>query len=178
MIITISGKAESGKDFCAKIMQEYLEEHGYRSRVLILHQADYLKYICKTYFGWDGTKGEKGRQVLQYVGTDLVRTKYPNYWIDATLRTILILEHMYDYFIIPDCRFSNEIIVPKVAEFDVCSVLVTRPGHINSLTPEQRLHLSETALDNFDFDYTIVGGEGRDGAYQPTIDVLLKIMKS
>jgi len=174
MIITLSGKAECGKDFCSSIMKEYLEELGHKT--MIIHQADYLKYICKTYFGWDGQKDEKGRALLQYVGTDLVRSKYPNYWVESTLRAILILRDMYEFFLIPDTRFPNEITLMKF-DYSVQSVLVTRPNHINKLTPEQRLHASETALDNFQFDYTIVGGEGRDGAYQPTINVVSEILE-
>ena len=171
MIITLSGKAECGKDFSANMMKKWMDEEGYKS--IILHHADYLKYICKTYFGWDGTKSEEGRRILQYVGTDLVRAKYPNYWVDATLRTILILEHMYDYFLIPDCRFPNEILLPRVAEFDVASILVTRPNYENKLTPEQRLHASETSLDNFDFDYEIISDKN---VYTNTITILRNII--
>jgi len=175
MIITISGKAEAGKDFVAGLMKEELETRG--KSVLIIHHADYLKYICKTYFGWDGKKDEKGRALLQYVGTDLVRKKYPNYWVDATMKTILILEHMYDYFLIPDSRFPNEIDVPKNAGFDVVSVVVKRPGYISALTEEQLAHPSETALDNYDFDYEIVAESGRENAYKAMLPVLLKITK-
>jgi len=174
MIIGVSGKAESGKDFCANIMQEYLENNGYKS--IILHYGDYLKYICKMYFGWNGEKDEEGRKILQHVGTDLIRAKYPTYWVDSMLRTILILEDIYDYFIIPDTRFPNEILVPIAAEFDIKTVLVTRPNHVNKLTEEQKNHLSETSLDGFSFDYTIIGGEGREGVYQKTIEVLLNII--
>lgn len=169
MIITLSGKAESGKDFCAKIMKEYLEGGGFKP--IIIHQADYLKYICKTYFGWDGEKDEKGRQLLQYVGTDLVRAKYPNYWVDATLNAILILKETYDFFLIPDTRFPNEITLMR-EHYMLASVLVVRPNHVNKLTPKQRLHASETALDNFQFDYTIVGEEGYEGVLQPTVNVV------
>ena len=175
MIITLSGKAESGKDFVARLMKEDLETMG--ESVLIIHQADYLKYICKTYFGWDGTKSVEGRRILQYVGTDLVRAMYPNYWVDATMRTILILEHMYKYFLIPDCRFPNEIDVPRNAGFDVASVVVKRPGHTSALTEEQLNHPSETALDNYEFDYEIVAESGRENAYKAMLPVLLQITR-
>lgn len=174
MIITLSGKAESGKDFCASLMKEYLDDLGHKT--LIIHQADYLKYMCKTYYGWDGQKDEKGRHILQYVGTDLVRSKYPNYWVEATLRAMMILRHEYEFFLIPDTRFPNEINMMKY-DYLVKSVLVVRPNHINKLTPEQRLHASETSLDNFEFDYTIIGGEGRQGIYQPTINVINQILE-
>ena len=173
MIVTISGKAEAGKDMCAGIMREALVASG--RTALIIHQADYLKYICKTYFGWDGVKDNKGRTLLQEVGTNLVRAKYPNYWVDATMRTVLILEHMYEFFLIPDCRFPNEIDVPRNAGFDVASVLVVRTDHVNSLTEEQREHPSETALDNYDFDYRVSSITGRSNLWIPTVEVLSKI---
>jgi hypothetical protein len=173
MIITLSGKAEAGKDMCADIMREALVASG--RTVLIIHHADYLKYICKTYFGWDGVKDERGRSILQEVGTDLVRAKYPNYWVEATMRTVLILEHLYDFFLIPDCRFPNEIDSPRNVGFDITSVLVVRTDHVNSLTEKQRMHPSETALDNYEFDYTVSSITGRNNLWLPTIDVLSKI---
>lgn len=35
-------------------------------------------------------------------------------------------------------------------------VRVERPGFISPLTPEQQAHRSETALDNYPYDFTIV----------------------
>ena len=40
-------------------------------------------------------------------------------------------------------------------EFEVITVRIERPGHENALTPEQRLHISETELDNWDFDVVL-----------------------
>ena len=63
-VIMISGKAESGKDFTASILKEELEKKG--RKILIVHYADYLKFIAKEYFGWDGVKDEKGRNIFAY----------------------------------------------------------------------------------------------------------------
>ena len=35
------------------------------------------------------------------------------------------------------------------------TIRVERPGHENALTPEQRQHPSETALDNFPHDFHV-----------------------
>lgn len=67
-IVCISGKAQHGKDTTAKLLEEILEAQG--NRVLIAHYGDLVKYVCKTFFGWDGKKDEKGRTLLQRVGTD------------------------------------------------------------------------------------------------------------
>ena len=62
-VITISGKARSGKDTTALLLKEALEKKGYR--VLITHYADLLKFVCKEYFGWNGEKDEEGRTLIQ-----------------------------------------------------------------------------------------------------------------
>lgn len=83
-VILISGKAQNGKDTVAAYMREKLTED--KHRVLITHYADLLKYICRSYFGWDGVKDEKGRKMLQYVGTDVIRKKTRAYgWISWRL---------------------------------------------------------------------------------------------
>ena len=56
-IICISGKAGHGKDYTANLLKEELEARGYS--VLITHNADLLKYICKTFLGWNGEKTKK-----------------------------------------------------------------------------------------------------------------------
>ena len=73
-VITISGKAQNGKDTTARLLKDVLEDDG--NTVLIAHYADLLKYICKQFFGWDGNKDEQGRHTLQYVGTDVIRKEW------------------------------------------------------------------------------------------------------
>ena len=48
-----------------------------------------------------------GREVLQYVGTNIFRKMYNNVWVDATLR--LIQEEQPELAIIADVRFPNEV---------------------------------------------------------------------
>lgn len=159
-VITISGKAESGKDTTAKEIKNQLEQMGYS--VLICHYADLLKYICRQFFDWDGKKDEEGRTLLQVVGTEKVRTKYPNFWVDF-IKTILdIFEGEWDFVIIPDTRFSNEILSMK-DDFKTVTVNIKRPNYENHLTEEQRQHPSEIALDDFTFDYVITNPGNRDG---------------
>lgn len=61
-IVCISGKAQNGKDTTANFLSEALTAKGYR--VLIAHFGDLVKYVCKTFFGWDGKKDEKGRTLI------------------------------------------------------------------------------------------------------------------
>lgn len=171
-IITISAKAEHGKDTTAKLLQEQLEDLGYS--VLITHYADLLKYICKNYFGWDGKKNEEGRSLLQKVGTDTIREKQPNYWVDFIKSVLNLFPNEWDFVIIPDCRFPNEIELMQ-EDFDCISVYVNRPNYSNHLTEEQRQHPSETALDEFKFDYKIIN-PGNIGGLREEVNGLINHM--
>ena len=66
-VLCISAKAQHGKDTAAGIIKEYLESKG--KRVLIIHYADLVKFVCTKFFNCDGQKDEKGRTLLQYGGT-------------------------------------------------------------------------------------------------------------
>ena len=76
-VICISGKAQHGKDTTAGYLKELLEARG--NKVLVTQYGDLVKYICATFFAWDGQKDENGRTLLQYVGTNIVREKEPDY---------------------------------------------------------------------------------------------------
>ncbi len=159
VIITISGKARAGKDSTASILKEKLEAKN--KKVLIVHYADYLKFICQKYFGWDGNKDEKGRQILQYIGTDVVRKRKPDLWATVVLELLQSFSPDYDFALIPDTRFPNEVNKMK-DNFDCISINVIRLKYENDLTPEQRLHPSETSLDGFKFDYVLESEDGLD----------------
>lgn len=152
-VLLLCGKAESGKDTVAGIVKQVYEEKG--KKVLIIHYADLLKFICKQYLGWDGKKDEAGRKMLQYVGTEVFRNIDKNFWVSFVVMTIKALKSEWDLCIIPDCRFKNEVFMPIKAGFDVKTVRVIRDGHTNRLTDEQASHPSETELDDFAVNYEI-----------------------
>lgn len=162
--IIISGKSGHGKDMLAHFMCERLEEEGLR--VLTIHYGDALKWILRDFYGWNGQKDEKGRFLLQHIGTDIVRAKYPNYWTSIVAGLISALENEFDVALIPDARFPNEIeIVMDTIPNSVC-VRIERKNTDGSdwknpaFTEEQRQHPSETSLDNYVFDYVIHNDEG------------------
>lgn len=123
-VITISGKAQNGKDTTAGLLKAALEADGYK--VLITHYADLLKYICKQFFGWDGQKDDAGRHILQYVGTDIIRQKRPDYWVGFVTSILELFPNEWDYVLIPDCRFPNEIDYLKEAGMDTVNLRVVR----------------------------------------------------
>lgn len=152
-VILISGKAQSGKDTAASLMRKKLESDNHR--VLIAHYADLLKFICRNYFGWDGIKDEKGRRVLQYVGTDVIRKDNPSLWVDFAAQMLKYSNGNWDYVIIPDCRFPNELSGMIQHGFDTVYLRIVRDNFDSPLTEEQQKHSSETALDDYKPDYCI-----------------------
>lgn len=168
-VITISAKAQHGKDYTAKLIRAELERYGYK--VLVCHYADLLKYICKQFFGWNGEKDEAGRTLLQKVGTEGVRVNRPDFWVDFISDILKLFPDEWDFVLIPDTRFPNEIL--KIKEcFNVTSVHITRPNFENSLTEEQRKHPSETALDDFDFDYELINNGTEEGMKQEVLEFI------
>jgi hypothetical protein len=152
-IINISGKAQHGKDTTALILKKKLESKN--KKVIITHYADLLKYEAKQFFNWDGNKDEKGRQILQYMGTDVIRKINPDYWVGFIKEFMKMFQDEWDYVIIPDCRFKNECEAWDIDGWPNVSVRIIRENFVSNLTPEQLNHPSETALDDYDFNYYI-----------------------
>lgn len=158
-IILIAGKAQNGKDSCANIIKQKLESEG--NKVLITHYADLLKYLTKTFFNWNGEKDEYGRSLIQRIGTDIIRKQRPNFWVDFIIDIISMFPNEWDYVLIPDCRFHNEL-TRWDENWDTITIRVNRLNFESDLTEEQKNHISETALDNYHFDYVINSESGLD----------------
>lgn len=157
-IINISGKARHGKDTTAAIFKDKLEQRG--EKVIITHYADLLKYIARQFFGWDGIKDEKGVQLLQYLGTDVIRRKNPDYLVKFLIDMLEMFDNNWDYVLIPDCRFPNECDAWKERNWEIINMRIVRENFTSSLTKEQQKHRSEIALDDYKFDYYIYNNSG------------------
>ncbi len=84
---------------------------------------------------------------------------------------ILAFKTEFDYFLVPDCRFPNEINLLKEKYYDVYSILVERSEFDNGLTEEQKSHPSETALDSYNFDITLINQEGLDYVKNNAVEI-------
>lgn len=144
-VILISGKARHGKDTLATYLQQYLERN--EERVLIAHYADLVKYVCKTFFHWDGVKDELGRHMLQYVGTDVMRSYDPDFWVRFLSEILTCFSDKWDYVIIPDTRFRNEIDGMR-KQFETVHIRIVNPNAESDLSSDQMAHPSETELDD------------------------------
>ena len=122
----------------------------------LYHFSDLIKYICKEYFNWNGKKDSAGRSLLQQIGTDIVREKNPTFWVDYLVSIVSIFNEFWDYVIIPDTRFPNEISRFKEAGISTIHIRVNRgEDFYNGLTEEQNNHISETSLNDVTPDIKI-----------------------
>lgn len=153
-LILISGKAQHGKDTTALTIKGILQSKDPNTKIKIAHLGDLLKYMCKEYGGWNGEKDAVGRSLLQHYGTEVVRKDCPTYWVDFMADIIKWYGHIWDFFIIPDIRFKNE--VETLSNDNTIKIRVVRPGFDNGLSEAQKQHISETDLDDYtDWSYVI-----------------------
>lgn len=157
-VVLISGKAQSGKDTFSSMFKEQAEKDG--KSVFVIRYADILKFVLKEYFGWNGLKDEEGRTMLQQVGTGLFRYNNPDVWVNCVIELVKGLGDKYDYVLIPDTRFKNEITKWNETSFPYYTVKIKRfnedgTSYDNGLSEEQKNHSSETELDLFNTDYEV-----------------------
>lgn len=78
------------------------------------------------------------RQLLQYVGTDYVRTVNKNFWVDRVVNTIQ--KNSNKQFVIADLRFTNEI--DELQKLNTYFVQVNR----TDAPPSLNTHISENEI--------------------------------
>ena len=113
----------------------------------------YAKEIAK----WDGDNETKPRQLLQDLGTELIRKQIDEYFfIKRIIQDIDIYSRYFDIITISDGRLPEEFAAIKLAYPETVTVHVTRPGYVSHLTKGQKAHLTETLVDEINYDYEIV----------------------
>ena len=85
---------------------------------------------------------------MQTVGTDIVRRWNEDYWVDFIIDMLSLFGCQYDYVLIPDARFPNEVSKIKEKWPDTIHLRVERKQYQTHLTEEQKHHVSETALSS------------------------------
>lgn len=158
-VVLISGKAQHGKDTFADFFRMVAERNS--KKCLTIRYGDMLKFVAKQYYNWNGEKDLAGRTLLQFLGTNIVRQNNENAWANCVMEIVMGLKTEFDYVLIPDVRFENEIECWKDINIPSISVRINRYDNNlepfdNKLSKEQKEHISETALDNYNkFDYVV-----------------------
>lgn len=153
----ICGRARQGKDTLAIYMKNYYEQMGKKATIMQL--ATPLKTLTRNHFGWDGSEETKPRELLQQLGTDIIRQKLgkTDYFLQRTMEDADILSHFFDVVIISDVRLPYEIEYTKKENKNACIIHIERIEEQNELSKTQKNHLTETALDNYDvYDYKVI----------------------
>ncbi len=152
IILLFSGKARHGKDTSVDYLLSKINKD--KERGIRISYGDYLKYVATNIFKWNGEKDDAGRSLLQKIGVDF-REKNPNFWVNNAINLVEVLDDSYEYVLISDCRFENDIKRWIECGYKVITIKVCRDNFDNGLTEEQKAHPSETGLDNFDFHIEI-----------------------
>jgi hypothetical protein len=115
-IIAFTGLAQSGKTTAANFIQG----------AKILSFADPVKQIALSCFNWDGVKDEKGRKLLQVIGTECGRAYDYDIWVKKMRDLINKISPLNEIIAIDDCRFDNESNL--VRELGGIVIEIHRPG--------------------------------------------------
>lgn len=156
LIILLSGKAGVGKSYFAKKLAEQFTLK--KLTVATSYFALGIKEVASKYIGWDGKKDERGRKLLQELGTEVGRAYNPDCWIEYLLGTLENnANYPFDVIIIDDWRFPNEyeyllgdpIYTPVKVRIISDKVKVT-------ITEKSKQHESEMALPENESYYNYV----------------------
>lgn len=161
-IFILCGKARSGKDTISEFIKNYFEKKG--KKAIITAYAFYIKEYAKKIFDWDGNDETKPRDLLNSIGTDVVRKNIDEmFFIKRTIEDIEVFSYFSDVIIISDARFPSEITSIKEKFKNVYAIHVVRPNFDSGLNSNQKTHVVETSLDNFDsYDYEITNDKTLD----------------
>ena len=124
-IFLLAGKARTGKDTVADIITKYYEEKN--KSVVKFGFADYIKNYAMKITNWDGKDETKPRELLQVIGTDIVRNKInQDFFINRICEDIMVYKYFFDVIIISGARFPNELDIPKSKFKNVTIIKIER----------------------------------------------------
>ena len=169
-IYLFTGKAQSGKNYIARELNKALSsEH---KTVLELSFAYKLKSFISTLFDmpieevdkWKLNEqpfthnGTTMREILQRFGTDIMRKHVDkDYWIKFVATRIVNTD--YNYYLITDYRFPNELdVIDYIKLYDLYNLTdynVKVVKVINNSTIKSSRHESELLTDVIDADIVI-----------------------
>jgi len=173
LIYIVGGKARHGKDTVSALIKEIYEEEN--KKVLNLQYSSYIKEYAKKITDWDGSEETKPRELLQQLGTEVIRQNIDfNFFVKRIIGDLKVYSFFFDVLTISDARAKIEFDVPKKELDNVISIKVTRPDFDNGLSEEQKNHFTEIDLDDYDkFDYVIIN----DGTFEDLYDKVREIIK-
>lgn len=171
-IFIISGKANSGKDTTCELINNYVKLKELNS--VNLQFSSYIKMYAKVISGWNGSEDTKPRALLQELGTEIIRNKIDNkFFIKRIIDDIKVYSYYCDVITISDARLPEEIDDIYNYFDNVYRINIRRDNYNNNLLDNEKKHLTETALDNYNnYDYVI----NNDSSMEDLNDKVKKIV--
>lgn len=171
IVFVIAGIARQGKDTVANMIHGYYEKQN--KECINLQISHYIKEYAKQISGWNGSEENKPRELLQQLGTDLVR-KYidKDLFIRRTIEDIKVYHYFYDVITISDVRFDHEIELLKEVFPDAIYLKVERKNVENDLG-DLRKHATENGLHHNEYYDTVLQNDGTLDDLNKKVDSLL-----
>lgn len=162
--IAIGGKSRAGKDTFARMVCEMVPFRA-------LSFAEPVYAITRNIQSTVGVEIRKDRALLQHVGESLKRIYGDRVWVDVLASKIDV--DPTRHVVVTDLRFPVEY--DMLRERGFVTVRVVRSDRPVDGDPE---HASETALDDYAFDYTVTNDGSEDELRSAVVTVMRDIMST
>jgi hypothetical protein len=166
-VVIVNGMPETGKTTAQEICRDTLKLINWNC--VIESSVHWVKEIAK-YAGWDGTKTDKNRKFLSDLKAVLTN------WDDAILKHLIdeVDNYYYtyrDFVIFIDIREPYEIERAKKA-FNASTLMIRRP----EVEDKKYSNSSDTAVFDYDYDYTIWNDMGIEHLTAECVSFLKKLL--
>lgn len=177
-IINVGGEARHGKGSTCNYIEKKIKTIN--KKCLQINYGDYVKFCYAMYkkgsvdIMFERTK--ENRTGWQLFGTEEVRSEDDDFWVNTVIRLIEVVGKNYDYILISDFRFPNETYRWIEEDYKVVTIHVKRLKFNNGLTAKQKLHKSENALKDFQYNYYLKATDLQELGHQidEKLDFLFK----
>ena len=184
--VGLIGKLRAGKDVVAAYLAD---KYGYTRFAF----GDELKRYAHEIFG-EPAPGTKPRELYQWFGQTM-RERDPDVWVRKCLEAVecaqteydSVLHYVYDtprLAVIPDCRQPNEYAALKSAGYVLIRVecpdairIARAQAAGDTFTHADLAHPTETALDGYAADFTVMNSAGLAELYAQ-IDAIMDSLRS
>ena len=144
--LAVGGRMQVGKTTVADYL---VERYGFRKYAL----ADPIKQIATRSFGWDGAKDDRGRRLLQEIGT-VGRNYDPELWLERFAEKISADDR--NQLVVDDLRLALE--VEYLERLGFACIQIVRAPELITIPPAERArqqHETEVELDRLKFAYRL-----------------------
>jgi len=171
IVIGMTGLARSGKDTVADIL---VGQYGFYK----IGMSDPIYKIARDYYGWDGLRDDRGRKLLQDIGT-IGREYNKDVWVNYAKATIadvinknyMIISRINIRIVVCGVRYQNE--VDLVRNYD--SNQLWRVEGRGGLSWDVAKHSSEQHVNEFKVDQVINNSGSHDVLWKNVIDTFRQL---